>query len=927
MKLGKWVRSTALLLASACAFQTVHALVFTEIQYHPSVLSDPNESLEYIEIRNNTSHPVDLSGYHFVSGVRFAFPENFLLAGWDHIVVCADAEAVRRQYGLENVLGNYEGRLDNDGEQLQLSNRAGAIVAELRYGDRDPWPRAADGTGYTLTAKQSLLDVGNPRNWTHSGQLGGTPGIENFPPPQERREFIFPSTGPEALWTYQPGWNNDQQLIEEFSEPPSAWFSEDFDDSAWLEGASPIGSGEDEIATQLPFFDRTYQSFATRKRFHVTQEQYDRAEGFVMEVGLDDGAVVYLNGAEIARISMDGEPGTPVPAESFSRATTELNRTFDLPLPKNLVRVGDNLLAVQVHNRSIRSLDIGVAIDFQLRFREFFAGPPETSLRINEVVTRSPAGRSVELHNSNATTLDLSGYELAETPLRDAVFIVPDGTTVESNGFVVFTEAELRLPMIGETFSLFLYEPGGNVVDAVAVEAPELADDAILSHTRWPDGSPDWRISTKATPGAPNEVPLEDGLVINEIHYAPRDLGPDGKPLPQGEATEFFEIYNRSDRTIPLGGLGVDGGYNYEFEATRSLAPGEYLVIAPNPEAVIAAYGLTPKDVVGPPPGASADQQNDFGRLRNSGEHIRLVDRLGNPIDEVYYRDGGEWSELADGGGSSLELVDANQDNSVGMAWEASDESGQSEWTEFAYEREHPANIGPGLYESEIHLFLLSSGECLIDDLSVESTPPEGVEDVPPSEHVSGGDFEDGTQPWRLWGNHIQSFQTSADAQSGTGSLHLVATGPGNNKANRLEVDAIGQIVPGTVKVRFWAKWLRGSNALHVSGHNNGFGATVFLPVPIASGTPARENRATRQLREVTGQSNQGPVLSAPMHSPAVPNISDEIQFRLCASDSDGVSSVAVLYQRALEENPRRAVLLDTGPLEAGRVLDTSPPR
>ena len=923
MQIARWARATALIAATTMT-QPLSALVITEIHYYPSGNDDPAETLEFIEIRNNTSHAADLSGYHFASGVRFAFPENFLLAGWEHIVVCADVDRFRQQYGIENAIGNFEGRLNNSGERLQLANRAGSIVSEVDYDDKDPWPTEADGTGYTIVALQSLLDVGDPSNWTFSGQPGGTPGIENFPPPQERRELVFPGTGPESVWSFRPGWNSLTEEVEEFSEPVSAWFAEDFDDSLWATGETPIGIGEDEIVTLLPDAPGKYKSFAARKRFTITQEQHDRAESFLMEIGMDDGAVFYLNGQEAARLSIDGEPGTHVPVDTAARLTTELRRTVEVPLPKELVRVGENLLAVQVHNRSLSSRDLGIVVDFQIRFHEFFAGPPEPALVINEVVTRSSEGRSVELHNSRPTVIDLTGYELAPTPSREAIFKIPDGTLLAGGGFVSFTEEEIGFPLLGEDLKLYLYEGDGqSIVDAISISDPTVATDPILSHARFPDGSDHWRLSTEATPNTANRVPLEDGLVINEIHYAPRDLGPDGKPLAEGEATEFLEVFNRSDRTISLDGLAFKGGYNYEFEPGQSLGAGEYLVIAPHPETIVATYGLAPSDVVGLPPGASVDALDSFGRLRNSGECVRLVDRLGNPIDEVCYRDGGEWDELADGGGSTLELIDAAQDNAVGPAWEASDEAGQSEWTEFTYERNYPGDIGPGIDEPEIHLFLLSSGECLIDGLSVESILPEGAVNAPPPERVANGDFEEDTRPWRLWGNHIHSVQTTEDSQIGNGSLHLIATGPGNNKANRLEIDALDTIRTGPVKVRFWAKWLRGSNALHISGHNNAFGRTVFLPVPTAVGTPGAENRATARLRELTGTANQGPVLSSPAHAPAVPSSTDEIQFRICASDSDGVASVNVLYRTETGMEPQRAVLVDTGPLEAGRLDDT----
>ena len=41
------------------------------------------------------------------------------------------------------------------------------------------------------------------------------------------------------------------------------------------------------------------------------------------------------------------------------------------------------------------------------------------------------------------------------------------------------------------------------------------------------------------------------------------------------------------------------------------------------------------------------------GRLGNGGELIRIEDQFGNLVDQVDYRQGGDWPELADGDGSS----------------------------------------------------------------------------------------------------------------------------------------------------------------------------------------------------------------------------------------------------------------------------------
>ena len=73
--------------------------------------------------------------------------------------------------------------------------------------------------------------------------------------------------------------------------------------------------------------------------------------------------------------------------------------------------------------------------------------------------------------------------------------------------------------------------------------------------------------------------------------------------------------------------------------------------------------------------------------------------------------DAGRWDKWADGLGSSLELIDPDQDNSFPSAWKASDESDKSEWTTVTYNGTHNEFWGG---ESELHLYLMGKGEVLL---------------------------------------------------------------------------------------------------------------------------------------------------------------------------------------------------------------------
>ncbi|MGH9361321.1 MAG: lamin tail domain-containing protein, partial [Thermoanaerobaculia bacterium] len=136
------------------------AVVFSEINYHPPA---GDERLEFIELQNELSTPEDLSGYSF-TGIDFRFPPGTILAGKGIIVVCADAAAVKARYGIQNLLGNYQGRLDAGGERVALLNHAGVVMVSVRFNDRGKWPVAPDGTGHTLALRSPYLDPSEPES-------------------------------------------------------------------------------------------------------------------------------------------------------------------------------------------------------------------------------------------------------------------------------------------------------------------------------------------------------------------------------------------------------------------------------------------------------------------------------------------------------------------------------------------------------------------------------------------------------------------------------------------------------------------------------------------------------------------------------------------------------------------------------------------
>ena len=152
-------------------------------------------------------------------------------------------------------------------------------------------------------------------------------------------------------------------------------------------------------------------------------------------------------------------------------------------------------------------------------------------------------------------------------------------------------------------------------------------------------------------------------LFISEIMYHPAE---DQVPIGYGEEDfEFVEIWNRGDAPVLLEGMTLSEAIDFTFPS-YTLAPGEAVVIAADPVALLAHDQTFEGKVLGP----------FEGRLANGGEMIWLTDSADRMLDQVRFDDEEAWPEAADGEGSSLERV--RFDRADVSAWRASPALGGS---------------------------------------------------------------------------------------------------------------------------------------------------------------------------------------------------------------------------------------------------------
>lgn len=154
------------------------ALSITEINYN----ADPSRDAgDWFELRNLGSAAVDLSDFSVRDKDwfhRFRVPTGTILGAGEHLVFYENTGAFFAENpSVQQTLGPIPFHLDNDGDELYLFDRNGALVNSVVYQDVAPWPCIADGFGGTLERHDPNNDPNAAESW-FAGCIGGSPGAE-----------------------------------------------------------------------------------------------------------------------------------------------------------------------------------------------------------------------------------------------------------------------------------------------------------------------------------------------------------------------------------------------------------------------------------------------------------------------------------------------------------------------------------------------------------------------------------------------------------------------------------------------------------------------------------------------------------------------------------------------------------------------------
>lgn len=321
---------------------------------------------------------------------------------------------------------------------------------------------------------------------------------------------------------------------------------------------------------------------------------------------------------------------------------------------------------------------------------------PAGSIRINEVMA-DPKGQKafpeteyVELYNTTDKAIELNGWSFlygSKPTVLTALLLDADGYIVlyrsgrdihidDSGQDIPLDKFPASLANTGK--ELALLDPSGKEIDRIAYEKAKVGIAWERSETGFhlstderggtpgsanssPDDEPEDpdRPDTPHKPGIPTDIiVLPNEIVFNEL-----------LPNPYPEGSEYIELYNRSDRTLPLAGLSVatrksDGTLSSHYPLSSIVSPVEpqdYALLTKSMGGVSDFYLISSPDAL---------HELKLPVLANTSATLvlfRTEDEV--MIDEIRYSSKWHAPSVKNEKGIALERINPDSDTQDEMNW------------------------------------------------------------------------------------------------------------------------------------------------------------------------------------------------------------------------------------------------------------------
>ena len=225
--------------------------------------------------------------------------------------------------------------LDDDGETVALfaPDGRGEVV---HYGAVDP---------DMALARRTDCCRGEDDCWSFVRH--GTPGVGNTDE-GDARVFLV---GAESQWRY----------LDTNEAPDAAWTTPEFSDAAWARGVGPFGFGDSHQITTVASGPDGGRHISTWFRQTFYPDDPEQLHDLELQLMLDDGARVWLNGTELLRVNLPTDVDVdPTTLASVAVGGSNETAVIRYAIDGAVLLETANVLAIEVHQASLTSSDLGM---------------------------------------------------------------------------------------------------------------------------------------------------------------------------------------------------------------------------------------------------------------------------------------------------------------------------------------------------------------------------------------------------------------------------------------------------------------------------------------------------------------------------------------------------------------------------------------
>jgi len=192
-------------------------------------------------------------------------------------------------------------------------------------------------------------------------------------------------------------FGSEWKYLDKGKPAPARWSRLSFNDASWKTGPAEFGYGANRERTLVSYGpDAVAKYITTYFRRTITIPNTAAYNIIRLNAYIDDGAIFYVNGKEVARINITGKPADTTLATPAADNGNAL-ATFDIPV-SNFVN-GKNIIAAEVHQSEANSPDL--AFDLEMIATPAIANGSNAEAA-EPAITRGPL---LQMVNAGAVTV------------------------------------------------------------------------------------------------------------------------------------------------------------------------------------------------------------------------------------------------------------------------------------------------------------------------------------------------------------------------------------------------------------------------------------------------------------------------------------------------------------------------------------------